>query len=169
MQKVNFLITALAALIPLVMGFIWYNKSVMGKAWIKSTGLTEEQLKGANMPLVFILTYVFSFFIAMSLNTLTIHQFGLFSTIQNMPGVMTDDPNAIDSIWLHDAMNKYGQNFRTFKHGVLHGVIASIMIVLPILGINALFERKSAKYVMIHLFYWIICMGLMGGVICQWT
>ena len=64
MVGINFLVTALAALIPLVLGAIWFNPKVLGSAWMKSTGLTEDQLKGANMPLIFGLTYVFSFLIA---------------------------------------------------------------------------------------------------------
>lgn len=65
-------------------------------------------------------------------------------------------------------MNDYGTAFRTFKHGVLHGVLAGIFIVLPVLGTNALFERKSAKYIFINSGYWIVTLGLMGGIICAW-
>ena len=47
-------------------------------------------------------------------------------------------------------MADYGDAFRTFKHGALHGTIAGIFIALPIIGTNALFERKSAKYIFIN-------------------
>ena len=57
----NLLIFALAALVPLIMGFIWYNPKVFGTVWMETSGLTEEKIKGANMPLVFILCYIFSF------------------------------------------------------------------------------------------------------------
>lgn len=169
MQDMNFLVTALAALIPLLVGFIWYNKALMGKAWIRSTKFTEEQLKGGNMAVVFILTYIFSLMVALILNPIVIHQYGLFSVIQGEPGMKTQDPNSPAMLWLADAMNKYGHIFRTFKHGALHGTIAAIMLGLPIIGINALFERRGGKYIFINLFYWIICLALMGGVICQWT
>jgi hypothetical protein len=39
--------------------------------------------------------------------------------------------------------------------------------VLPLIGINSLFERKSFKYIFIHTGYWIISLALMGGVLCQ--
>lgn len=61
-----------------------------------------------------------------------------------------------------DVTNK----FRTFKHGSFHGIIGAIFFALPILGINALFERRGAKYIFLHLGYWVITMALMGGVIC---
>lgn len=59
---INFLIIGLATLVPLVMGFIWYNPKVMGKAWIKSTGLAEEELRKANMAVVFGLTILFQLY-----------------------------------------------------------------------------------------------------------
>jgi hypothetical protein len=58
-------------------------------------------------------------------------------------------------------------SFRTFKHGMLHGIITSIFLVLPIIGINALFERRGAKYIFIHVGFWAICFALMGGILCQ--
>ncbi|WP_308224826.1 DUF1761 domain-containing protein [Flavobacterium sp. J372] len=36
------------------------------------------------------------------------------------------------------------------------------------MAINALFERKSAKYVLINAGYFIVSLAIMGGIICQW-
>lgn len=168
MISINWLVTALAALIPLIVGSIWYNPKVLGNVWIKSTGLTEEQLRQSNMAKIFGLTLVFSFMLALALNPIVIHQFHVGSLFfyemedLNTPGTAAHTDYTV-------FMSKYGQNFRTFKHGVFHGTIAAVLIALPIIGINALFERKSAKYIFIHLGYWVICIALMGGVICQFT
>ena len=62
-------------------------------------------------------------------------------------------------------MDTYGGNFRTFKHGAFHGTLYSVFLVLPLIGINALFERKSWSYVWIHVGYWALTLALMGGVI----
>lgn len=169
MQQMNWMVIALAALIPLVMGFIWYNPKVVGNAWMKSAGMTEDKMKGGNMALIFILTYVFSFMVALILNPVVIHQYGLMSVVMDQPGMMEGDKTSEAYLWLQDAMNKYGHSFRTFKHGAFHATIVAIMLVLPVFGINAMFERRGAKYVMINVFYWIITLALMGGVICQWT
>jgi hypothetical protein len=168
-MNLNFLIIALAALVPIIIGALYYNPKILGKSWIKATGLTEEELRKANMALVFGLTIVLSFMIAMILSGIVIHQYGLMSVIMNEPGVMKQDPNAEAVKWYNDAMAKYGTNFRTFKHGAFHGVLLAIMLVLPVIGINALFERKSFRYVMIHLGFWALCLGIMGGMICQWA
>lgn len=165
-MKFNFFILLIAAVIPMITGSIWYNPKVFGTAWIKSTGLTEEELRKANMVKVLILTYVFSFLLAFALSAIVIHQFGVMSVLVDEPGF--NDPNSEIAKYYVAFMEKYGRNFRTFKHGALHGTISGITIALPIIGTLALFERKSAKYILIHTGYWMLTLALMGGVICQW-
>ena len=165
MIEINFLVTALAALIPMVVGAIWYNPKVLGNAWMKSTGLSEEQLKGANMPLIFGLSFVFSFLIALMLNPMVIHQFGFQSMLMGEPELFTEGSEA--NMFFTSTLDKYGTAFRTFKHGSMHGTILGVLFATPIIGILALFERKGAKYILIHAGYWVISLALMGGVICQ--
>lgn len=167
-MEIDFLIVGLATLIPLIVGFIWYSKMLFANAWMKATGMTEEKAKGSNMFLVFGLTILFSFFIAMILNSLVIHQYGLMSLVADDPKFLKD-PAAKSTLWFNSSMAEYGGNFRTFKHGAFHGFIISFMLVLPVIGINALFERKSFKYVMINWGYFAVCLMLMGGTICQWA
>ncbi|RYE21168.1 MAG: DUF1761 domain-containing protein [Sphingobacteriales bacterium] len=161
----NFLIIFLAALVPIIVSFIWYNPKVMSAGWMKHTGLADAELKKANMPLVFFLTLLFSFMLSMAMMSIVIHQFHLYSIIQSEPHAFEKGSAANNDVVAF--MDKYGHNFRTFKHGAFHGTIASLFIALPIIGINALYARKSAKYVLIHVGYWAISMALMGGIICQ--
>lgn len=65
-------------------------------------------------------------------------------------------------------MAKYGSNYRSFKHGVLHGVLVALFLILPILSTQAMLEKKSIKYLAINAGYWIISIALMGGVVCKW-
>ncbi len=163
----NFLIIALAAFIPMIVGFIWYNPKVLGTAWMQASGMTPEKAKAGNMPLIFGLSFLFSLFLSLQMNFLVIHQAHLSSILMNEPGFQ--DPNSEIRIWLTDFMAKYGQNFRTFKHGALHGFIAGVLIALPIVGTGALFEQKSGKYIAINVGYWIVSFCLMGGVICAFS
>ena len=165
-MKVNFIVAAIAALVPLVMGYLWYSPMLFHKPWMKENGFTEESLKGGNMPLIFGLSYVFSFFVAITLHMFTIHQWGMFSTLMGEPGFAEGTGGVFD--YFSNFMNMYGDRFRTFKHGALHGVLTGVFLALPIMGINALFERKSFKYVAINAGYWIITLAIMGGIICQW-
>lgn len=166
-MKLNFIIIGLASLIPLVIGFIWYNPKVLGTIWMKESGMTEEKAQGANMPLIFGVTFILSFLAALGLNSAVIHQTHVFSILLNEPGFF--EPGSEINTYYTDFMTKYGNNFRTFRHGVIHGGILGFLIALPVLGVNALFERKSFKYIALNVCYWIVCFMLMGGVICQFA
>jgi hypothetical protein len=167
MLKINFLVLALAALIPLVIGSIWYHKKVFGNAWIKVSGVSEEQTQSAHMWITFLLTYVFSLFMSLSLAFIVIHQFGVFSVLAGEPGFTEEGSEA--TIYFNDFMSKYGSRFRTFGHGAFHGTFTGIFVALPILAINAMFEKKGFKYIAINAGYWIVSMALMGGVICAYN
>lgn len=164
----NFPILLAATLIPLVIGFVWYNPKIgFGKAWMSASGMTEEKAKGANMIVVFGLTILFSFMIAMIMQALVIHQIHFGSILKFQAD--SADPNSESSQLLKTLMEKYGHDHRTFKHGAFHGTISGIFLALPLLSINALFERRGFKYIAINAGYWIISFALMGGVICQWA
>lgn len=67
-QGVNIWAVLLAALVYLVIGSLWYSPLLLGNAWMKLKGFTEEDFKSAK-PIWFImlLTYAFAFFAAFSL------------------------------------------------------------------------------------------------------
>ncbi|TMM47379.1 DUF1761 domain-containing protein [Qipengyuania marisflavi] len=56
---VNWWAVVLAALAGFVVGGIWYGP-VMGKKWLGAVGLTEEQVKNANMAMVYGGAFLFS-------------------------------------------------------------------------------------------------------------
>lgn len=166
-MEMNILVVLAATLVPLVVGAVWYNPKILGKAWMEASGMTEEKAQGANMPLIFGLTLLFSFFIAFSMLSIVIHQFSVMGLLTQQPDYSTEGSES--SALFCKIMELYGNTYRTFKHGVFHGVIAGIGLAMPILGINSLFERKGFKYIAINAGYWIVSMGLMGGVICAFT
>lgn len=155
----NFLAILVAALSTLLVGFVWYGP-LFGKVWMTENGFTEEELKKGNMLKIFGLTFVFSLMFAMLMQVLVIHQYGAL-------GMIGGDETLAKQSYL-DFMADYGTAFRTFKHGALHGLMAGIFLAFPMIAINGLFERKSWKYIFIHTGYWIVCMTLMGAVVCGW-
>lgn len=166
-MAINWLIILAAAFIPLVIGFVWYTPKVFGNAWMKACGLDEEKLKGANMPLTFGLCFVFSFLLAMAMNFMVIHQFHFYSILMNEAG-LKEAGSEVNNL-AASFMSKYGNNFRTFKHGAFHGTIGGFFIAMPVLATNALFERKGFAYISINVGYWIVSMALMGGVVCAFS
>ena len=159
-------IVALAALIPMIMGFLYYNPKTLGTAWMKASGVTDEKMKGSNMPLMFGMSLLLSFFLGMGVWPLVVHQTGVFSLFANDAGFVMNDSSSIPA--LGEFMDVYGDRFRTFGHGALHGVMGGLFIVLPIMGTNNLFERRPFKLTLINAGYWTITLALMGGVLCQW-
>ncbi|MCB0691572.1 MAG: DUF1761 domain-containing protein [Saprospiraceae bacterium] len=66
-MEINWLSIIVAALIPLLVGFVWYNPKTFGTAWMKSAGMTEESMKGANMAVIFGSTFVLGLLLAMGI------------------------------------------------------------------------------------------------------
>ena len=165
-MKFNFIMCAIAALVPMIIGAIWYGP-FLGKAWMKEMNFTEESLKGGNMALIFGLSYVCSFLIAFVLQTLVIHQWGAFSSLMGEPG-FTEGSGEVYA-YFKGFMSNYGDRFRTFKHGALHGTMIGLLLVGSVITIKSLFERKSFKYIAINVGYWMVSLALMGGILCQWA
>jgi hypothetical protein len=166
-MEFNWLAILVSALIPTFTGFIWYNPKVFGNAWMKAAEMTDDKIKGTNMPLILGVSLVLSVFLAISTNLAVVHQFHVNSILVNETGF--GDPNSEIGAWLSDFMAKYGTNFRTFKHGVFHGVLLGLFTALPILGTNALFERKGFKYIAVNAGYWIVTLAIMGGILSAWS
>jgi len=158
MQLFNPWAIPIAAVAALVLGAIWYNPKVFGNAWMRESGMTEEKMKGGNMVKIFGLTLLFAAMLALALMQVTNHQMGALSLVGGDASLALPSYEAF--------MTDYGSAFRTFKHGALHGTMAGVLIALPILGTNALFERKSAKYIFINAGYWIVTLAVMGAILC---
>ena len=161
-MEINFLALLAAACSTLVVGFIWYNPKVFGNAWMKESGMTKEKMKGANMALIFGLSIVYALMIGLILEALTIHQFGALGMIGGPDFIETAKPSYKAFI------TDYGNAFRTFKHGALHGFMTGLFLALPMIGTNALYERRSFKYVLISGGFWVVSFMIMGGIICAW-
>ena len=74
-----------AALIPMIVGAIWYNPKVFGTLWMRLTGKTEEDLAGDNMFVILGLSYILGLFLAFAIAGLTNHQMGLMQLFATHP------------------------------------------------------------------------------------
>lgn len=157
-MELNYLAIVVAAIVPLIMGAVWYNPKVLGTAWMKASGMTEEKIKSGNIPVIFGITLVLSFMLAFTVNGMVIHQVGATQLAYSNP----------DAESFQAFMVEFGNMHRSFGHGALHGAIGAIFFVLPVLGINALFERKGWKYILINVGYWTVTLTIMGAIVCGW-
>ncbi len=147
MYEIKFLPIIVAALIPTIMGFIYYNPAVMGKAWMNSMGKTEKELQeGFNFPVVMLISLVLAFFLSFFLDT-TIEL--SHKTVENGELI-------------------FGST-HTFGHGAFHGIFIALMTGIPVLVTNGMFERKSAKNLLINTLYWVVTISLMCGLLDAWN
>ena len=165
-MEFNYLYIILAALIPTVVGFIYYNPKTVGTAWMNASGMTEEKMKGANMGIIFGASILLSFLISVAMAIMTTHQSDIFSLFADSK--VLEDATTQESIAVNHLLELAGDRFTSFKHGAFHGVLISICLIFPIMATNNFYERKPFKLTIINAIYWTITLALMGGVLCQW-
>jgi cytochrome b561 len=132
MEELNWLSIIIAALIPTLMGFVYYHSKVLGTAWMKSLGKTEADFQGMNMAVIFGVSILMSFLLSIFLL--------LFANSEGQEG-----------------------EFDNFLHGAWHGAFIGILVAMPVLVTNGLFEMKNFKNLAINVVFWIITLALMSG------
>lgn len=137
----NMLSVAIAALIPMIMGFIYYHPKVMGSAWMKANGFTAESMSPPK-PIWYLVAFVFSFMLSLKL-----------CLDVTAPG----QDKAPD-----------GHSYITFQHGIVHGIVNTILFILPILGTLTIFERRSWNWLFVNLAYWCLTLMIMQGILSNW-
>ncbi|RME97248.1 MAG: DUF1761 domain-containing protein [Bacteroidetes bacterium] len=169
MENFNLLAVAVAALIPMAVGFFWYGKMGFERPWMAAADMTEEKIQSANMGLIFGVSFVMAFILSFVLQFSVIHQFSLYSLVADDPAVISGAMDSENAKWFLNAMEMFGGKFRTFGHGAVHGgIMVGLLTITPILTIVALFERRSFKYIAINAGYWIVTLAIMGGILCAW-
>ncbi len=158
----SIIIIVFAALSSLIIRLIWYNPKVFGTIWMKETGIVMNENRKPNMGKILLVNFIYAFLIAICIPSIVIHQSGATAMIGG-PLLLKE---ALPSFTAF--MNDYGTSFRTLKHGALHGFMMGLFFVLSIVGVNALYEGKSFKYVLVTAGYWGVSLGIMGAIICQW-
>jgi len=164
-MQINFLIVILASLVPMGLGFLWFGP-LFGKAWMAETGMTPDKAKTANMTKVFLLSALFNLMVAFAMVFISIHQHHVTSLFFKQP---INDPGTQMGALYKTIMDLLGTSYRTFKHGALHGFITGVLLAFPLIGVHALFEQRSFKYIAICAGYWVISMCLMGGIVSAWS
>ena len=158
----NFLVIAACAFIPFFIAYAWYHPKVFGgDTWARVAELTEEQNANPIKPLKLGLSILLNFLIAFGMYNFTVHASGVF-------GLMGANEDLMKIGTAGAFLKEHGQNFTTFGHGLVHGFAATLLFIIPIEGYTTIFERKSGKYFLIKVGFWLISLMLMGGVVSAW-
>ncbi len=161
MEQANWLIIPIAALLPLILGMIWYHPNVLGTKLAQVTG---EPLVNNRSLGKMITIYLLSIFLAYILTLMSVHQSAMYQLFFMDPELT--NANSEYSIFINEFMAKYGDRHRSFGHGMVHGAEAGLMFGLAFLGITTLMQNKPFRLVWIHLMFWILCCSLMAGLTC---
>jgi hypothetical protein len=127
-QNLNWLAVLVAALSTFLIGGLWY--SIFEKAWMSSNNFSQDFLRKRKMPLVFGLSFVLSFIMALNL--------ALF--------IGKED----------------------FIFGAIAGFLTGFGWITLAIGIIALFENRTLKYVLINGGYMIFAFTIMGFILGAW-
>jgi hypothetical protein len=134
----SYLVQGLTALIPMAVGFLWYNPKTFQNAWMGTINMTEAKMAKGNMGLIFGLSFLMALLLTMPLSYFANHPTPAYGG---------------------DA------SYDTFQHGVAHGVLLTLFFALPVIATKALFEQRNFKYVLINTGYWLVTLSLMCGVL----
>jgi len=146
MPEYNYLAIAAAALVPMILGALYYGP-LFGKQWAESTGKTMKELEPNNMAVTYGLALLAAFILAFSIKT-------------NIELTHKD---------VNDAGELFFGSFHSFKHGALHGGMMGMLSVVPVLLSFSLFHKMSAKNIILNVIFWLIAMALMGGIVDAWN
>lgn len=146
MPEYNFLAIAVAALVPMILGALYYGP-IFGNAWAASQGKTMKELEPNNMALTYGLALLVAFILAFYLKT-------------NIELTHKD---------INDAGELYFGSFHSFKHGALHGAMSGLLGVIPVVVSLSLFHKMSGKNILLNVVFWLLAMAIMGGIVDAWV
>lgn len=160
-MEINYLAILAASAVPIVISFLWYHPKTLGIVWMRESGMTEERFRNSNILMIYGVSLLLSVLLAFSVQMLVIHQLGAYSLMGANPEEALPSYQAF--------MDDYGNAFRTFEHGALHGLLSALFLFFPVIAINGLFERRSWKYILINTGFWTISLTIMGAIVCGWV
>ncbi|MEZ4927778.1 MAG: DUF1761 domain-containing protein [Saprospiraceae bacterium] len=141
-MEMNVAAVAVAAVIPMIVGFLYFNDSLFGKTWMRVNGFTKESLGGGPKPVLYLIALVLSFLLSAFLAL-------------NVTGPGQD-------------VAPDGHSYATFGHGIAHGIFITVLVVLPILGTLSIFEKRGWGWAFVNTGYWLVTLILMCGLLSAW-
>lgn len=141
-MELNWLAVVVAALMPMIVGFVYYHPKVMGNAWMNANGFTLESIGNGPKPILYGVALGLSVLLSMWVAV-------------NVTGPGQD-------------VAPDGHSYATFGHGAVHAVVNSLFFLLPVLGTQSIFEKRGWNWVFVNLGYWVATLALMGGILSAW-
>jgi hypothetical protein len=129
---------AVAVIAQIIIGYLWFHPSVLGRTWARANGIAIEEMKPKNPGVVYVLTILYTLLIT-------------FWLAINVAGPGQEE-----------------EKYHTFQHGIGHAIGLTIMVILPVIGTPGLYEKKSAAWTLVHVGYWFVRMAVAQGILSLW-
>jgi Protein of unknown function (DUF1761) len=142
---INWLAMLVATLLPMIIGFVYFHPKVLGGVWMRANGFTLESIGAGPKPILYLLCLFLSFLLA------------FWQRVQFFDPHQT----SID-------FEGNPHNYATFGHGAVHGIGYGLLLVLPILGTLAVFEKRPLSWVLTNWGYWMLTLIAMSAVLSGW-
>ena len=129
-----------AAVAFFILGALWYGP-LFGKKWQAGVGLSDEEMKDANMGKLFGSAFLFALIISFGM---AMFFFGFAA-----------DPEA-DAVAM------------TVEMGAMYGLMTGVFFLFPSISMNYLFARKGAGLMLIDSGYHIVAYTIVGVILAAW-
>jgi len=143
--ELNFLTIAVAALVPTIIGALYYGP-LFEKQWLASMGKTKEEMVPKNMVVSYGGALVMAIILSITLKML----------IEMLHRGVENGELVFNST-------------HTFGHGALHGATIGALLIVPPLVSMSLFQGRSGKNILLNVVYWILTCAIMGGILDVWV
>jgi len=138
-SSINWLAVVVAAVAFFVLGALWYGP-FFGKIWQRGVGLSDDEMKSANMGKLFGSAFIMAILISVGM---AIFFFGFVAE----PGCEME---------------------MTVSAGAMYGLMTGIFFLLPSISMNYLFARKGVALMLIDSGYHVVAYTLVGLILAAW-
>lgn len=138
-SAINWLAVIVAAVAFFALGALWYGP-LFGKKWQKGVGLSDDEIKSANMGKLFGSAFIFALIISV----------GMAMFFFGFPA----EPGAEQAM--------------TVDMGAMYGIMTGVFFLFPSISMNYLFARKSVSLMLIDSGYHVIAYTVVGVILAAW-
>ncbi len=161
-MKLNFLYYALISIIPILIGWLWYNPRGTVQSFFK---LSQENLTLRLGGLRFVWLYLMSLALCFGFINLVIHQVGYYELF--FTDIMMGSEEAV--ALTQEFLAEYGDKHRHFMHGVFHGGLLSVFLALPFISLYGFLHGIKTKTLVYHYVYWLLTCTICCGLISEFV
>jgi len=167
MPQLHYYLFFITAAFPILIGAVYYHPKILGRTWLSTADISSEVLMVGSRPKILLLSYLFGLFMSYVIFLFAVHQSSIYQLFLHDKDLLESGTGLHN--YVNSFMDDYGDKHRTFGHGVIHGMELCLLMGLAMIGTTALREQRSMKYVWIHVIFWVICGGAIGGVLCAYV